>query len=128
MVTLSGKPLIAVIAICVFIAVFAFAAVFNVGGLGTALAGVGGPVGSAFYSFFNAPVAWASAGGWPTLAAFYATFIVVMLVFAYVVWHFDLPYKVTGAQAATAPVYQAAPSATIPVTNLQSAPTEQKKE
>jgi hypothetical protein len=76
------------------IVIFAVVAYANLGGIGTKLAGVGGPFASGFQKLLTGPLTWASAGGWPTLAIFYLVgFIVVPFSFAYLIWHYDVPYK-----------------------------------
>lgn len=94
---LTKKILAIIVAVSVAITLFAVAVWQNIGGLGTSLTGAGGPVASGFYKIANAPLLWASSGGWPTLAVFYCGFIAVMFGFAWVIWHFDVPYKITGA-------------------------------
>jgi hypothetical protein len=85
------------------IVIFAFLAYFNVGGIGSSLSGVGGPFARGIYNLAIAPLNWALGGGWPTLAVFYLIgFVVVPFALAYAVWHYDWPYKITGATANSA--------------------------
>jgi hypothetical protein len=82
------------------VVIFALLAYLNVGGIGTKLSGVGGPFASGFQKLLTGPLAWASNGGWPTLAIFYLVgFIAVPFSFAYLIWHYDVPYKITGSTA-----------------------------
>ena len=104
MVTLSKKILATIIIIAVVIALIAFAAIFNVGNFGASMAGAGGPVAAGFYNLSAGFLKWALSGGWPTLAVFYLLgLIVIPFSFAFIIWHFDVPYKITGAATATNP-------------------------
>jgi len=97
---LTKKVLAIIVIFSVIGTAVALAAVFNLGGFGTAVAGAGGPAAAGIYKIGNAPLLWASSGGWPTLAAFYLGFVALIFAFAWVIWHFDVPYKITGATAA----------------------------
>jgi hypothetical protein len=80
------------------IVIFAVLAYANFGGIGDTLSGVGGPFANGFYTLLTGPLLWGANGGWPTLAIFYLIgFILVPFGLAYFVWHYDLPYKISGA-------------------------------
>jgi hypothetical protein len=82
------------------VVIFALLAYLNVGGIGTKISGVGGPFAAGFQKLLIGPLTWASAGGWPTLAIFYLVgLIAIPFSFAYIIWHYDVPYKITGATA-----------------------------
>jgi hypothetical protein len=99
---ISAKVLAILIIVACSIAVFAVMVAANLFGLGDALAGAGGPVAAGIYNLAIGPVNWALTGGWPTLAVFYLIgIIVVPFTFAYIIWHFDVPYKISGATAVT---------------------------
>lgn len=99
---ISTKVLATLIIVACSITAFAAIAAVNWGGLGDTLAGFGGPVAAGIYNLAIGPVNWALSGGWPTLAVFYLIgIIVVPFTFAYIIWHFDVPYKIQGATATT---------------------------
>jgi hypothetical protein len=82
------------------IVIFALLAYLNVGNIGTTLSGVGGPFASGFQKLLTGPLTWASTGGWPTLAIFYLVGLIALpFSVAYIIWHYDVPYKITGATA-----------------------------
>jgi hypothetical protein len=84
------------------VVIFALLAYLNVGGIGTKISGVGGPFAAGFQKLLIGPLTWASAGGWPTLAIFYLVgLIAIPFSFAYLIWHYDVPYKITGSTAAS---------------------------
>ena len=83
--------------ICVVIAVIATLIGVNFMGWGTSLSGAGGPVARGLYNVFVTPFTWAASGGWPTLAAGLSIIGLLMILSAYAVWHYDIPYKITGA-------------------------------
>jgi len=100
MVNISNKVFIAIITIFVIIAIIAVLIAMNFMGWGTALSGIGGPFAAGFYKLLVSPLSWASVGGWPTLLVFYIiSFAIIPLLVAYSVWHFDIPYKITGSTA-----------------------------
>jgi hypothetical protein len=94
----SNKVFIAVLVIAIVLVSFAFCVALNVGGLGTALSGVGGPLAKGAYNIFAAIPQFALSGGWPTLTAIGVIFVVIVpILAAYTTWHYDIPYKITGA-------------------------------
>ncbi len=107
---ISKKVLAVIIVVSSVVTAIAIFAAFNIGGFGDAVAGTGGPVAKGFYEIFNAPLLWGSSGGWPTLIAVYVGGVTIILLFAYVVYHFDLPAKITGATS-TQPDYSPSLSA-----------------
>ena len=80
MVELSNKAWLVITVIVAAAAVFVVCAIANIGGIGTALAGLGGPAGTAAYGVFSAPLAWALSGGGPTLAGFWLGIAILLLV------------------------------------------------
>jgi hypothetical protein len=116
----SNKVFIVVLVIAIILVSFAFCVALNVGGLGTSLSGVGGPIAKGLYNILNTVPIWISSGGWPTLAVGILAFVVVIPVLAaYLCWHTDLPYKITGAPNSETPGFQQGTTQTIPVGNLQ---------
>ena len=102
MVQLGTKAFIAIIAVVVIVVSLAFCVTLNIGGLGTTLSGVGGPVAKGFYNLLVKPLQWALSSGWPTLGVFYLiSFLAFPCFIAYLVWHYDVPLKVTGAASAS---------------------------
>jgi len=100
MVTLSKKGLAILIIIVFTLTLITALIAVNFQGWGTSLAGVGGPFAANMYNLFNGVPVWISSGGWPTLAAGILIFLVGLpLLAAYAVWHYDVPYKITGATA-----------------------------
>ena len=125
-----GKKWLAVIIIlAIVLTAFSFAVIFNVGGLGSSLAGAGGPIASGFYNLLVTPLNWALSGGWPTLAVFFLIgFVAFPCLLAYLVWHNDIPYKILGQPGATTGNYQNAPSQNIiPLQDMQNAPTKKSE-
>jgi hypothetical protein len=112
---MSKKALIIIIVLAVAGTAFAMAVWANIGGLGTKLAGVGGPVGNTIYNGLNSIPTWISRGGWPTLAVGILTFCLLLPgLVAYACWHYDIPYKFTGNPNSTGSgSYQSAPSQNI---------------
>lgn len=97
---ISKKALIIILIIAIAITAFAVAVIANLGGLGTKLAGVGGPFATGLYKLFNGIPLWISGGGWPTLLVGILVFIVIIpCSVAYITWHYDVPYKITGTTA-----------------------------
>lgn len=100
MVQLSKKALAVIIVVVFALTLTVVLIAVNFNGWGTALAGVGGPFANNVYNVFNGVPLWISSGGWPTLAVGILIFIVALpLLAAYAVWHYDVPYKITGAVA-----------------------------
>jgi hypothetical protein len=100
MVNLSKKALAVVIVIVFALTLTAVLIAVDFQGWGTSLAGVGGPFAANIYNLFNGVPVWISSGGWPTLGVGILIFIVALpLLAAYAVWHYDVPYKITGAVA-----------------------------
>jgi hypothetical protein len=102
----------------------------------TNYAGIGDAIGGFMQSSVIAPVrnfavdSWLFIGtsGWYILAAIVGIGM-IWIPFYYVVikglfWNKLVQEKMLHHTAATAPTYQSAPAATIPVTNLQSSPTQ----
>lgn len=97
---LSKKLLAIIIIVAVSLTIVAVMAIFNIGGVGDSLAGAGGPFANGLYKVFKSPYEWALSGGWPTLAVVCLLFWVILpCSVAYAVWHYDIPYKITGAVA-----------------------------
>ena len=93
----SKKVLAVIIAFSVAVTLLGVACYMDWGGIGTVLAGAGGPVAQGFYNIFNAPLLWGSQNGWPALAAVYCGIVAIVVGFAYVVVHYDVPAKLKGA-------------------------------
>lgn len=70
-------------------------------GWGKALAGAGGPFAAGLYNALVTPFKWAASGGWPTLGAALAIIGILMIASAWSVWHYDIPYKFTGAASSS---------------------------
>ena len=104
MVTLSKKVLAVLMVIPVVAVLIGIAAWQNWGGIGTALSGLGGPVGAGLLSGFSAPLQWALSGGGATLAMFWGLIFAVGFGFAYWVWHWDIGYKLQGTTAQNIPL------------------------
>jgi hypothetical protein len=100
---ISKKILVALMILPVLIVLFAVACWQNWGGIGTALSGVGGPVGKGFMDLAAAPLTWAVNGGGPTLAIIYSAFFAIVFGFAYWVWHWDIGYKIQNVTAPSTP-------------------------
>ena len=96
MIELSKKVLLILMLIPVLTVIFAIACWQNWGGIGSALAGFGGPVGAGLINLAQAPFLWAISGSAPTIIV-WALIFVGVVGFAYWVWHWDIGYKLTGA-------------------------------
>ena len=96
MIELSKKVLLVLMVIPVLVVIFAIAYWQNWGGIGSALAGFGGPVGSGLLAIMQNPFKFALQGG-PQTALVYGLGAAIIFGFAYWVWHWDIGYKLTGA-------------------------------
>lgn len=103
MVTLSKKVLVFLVITPLIVFGVAIAAILNIGGIGTALAGFGGPFGRGVLNILTAPLAWAITGGGPTIAVFWALIAFGIFGFAYWVWHWDIGYKLSSNMATKSP-------------------------
>lgn len=125
---ISKSWFIVIIAIFVSLTLLAVAVAFNIGGIGAALAGFGGPLAAGLYEIFAALPKWSLSGGWPTLAA--SIFLVVALMFAagYLFEEKHIIASITGknTSADISGLDQSQPSNTIPISSgLQSKPSEE---
>ena len=93
---LSRKVFVIILAIAIGLTAFCLCAFLDVGGLGTSLAGVGGPLTVGLKDIGMAPLRWALTDGW-TVLIFYTALLIGGLVFASIWWQYDVPYKITGA-------------------------------
>lgn len=124
---ISKSWFIVIIAIFVSLTLLAVAVAFNIGGIGAALAGFGGPLAAGLYEIFAALPKWSLSGGWPTLAA--SIFLVVALMFAagYLFEEKHIIASITGKNAqSTVGTFQDSPSQTIPIKGLQDQPTKKE--
>lgn len=115
--------LIVVIAITVFLTVFAVCLIFDIGGLGTALAGFGGPIGAAIVGAFQAPLEWALSGGGPTILAFWAGIILLSSLATYFLI-VPLIARIRATPDTTAPYQDSPTSSGIPTHGLREEPEE----
>lgn len=97
---ISKKVLAALIVIAIIVTAVAMAAIF-VPAVGAWFSTNFGGVGTGFLNLFTVPLTWALSGGGPTIAVFWGIIIIAALGFTYIVWHYDVPYKVTGVTAVT---------------------------
>ena len=79
MVELTKKAFIIILVAAIGLTSFAFAVALNIGGLGDALQGAGGPIAAGLYNIIIQFPIWTLSGGWPTLGA--SILIVVVLCF-----------------------------------------------
>lgn len=124
---ISKSWFIVIIAIFVSLTILAVAVAFNIGGIGSSLAGFGGPLAAGLYEILAALPKWSLSGGWPTLAA--SIFLVLALMFAagYLFEEKHIIATLKGKNAnATAGSFQDSPSQTIPITGLQDQPTQKE--
>ncbi len=119
----SNKILVVLLVIAVSVTAFAMAAYVNLGGLGTALSGFGGPIGTAIANAARTPFQWALSGGGPTLAAGYAIIFTIIIVVAWANWHYEPWYKIQPPNTTT-PGFQQSTTQTIPVQGLQNTTTQ----
>lgn len=108
----SYKKYLIILAIIIPLVIVATLAFTNFAGIGDQLKGAGGPFAAGLYNVAVGPLNWALGGGFPTLALFYLLGLVVLpFSVAYIIWHYDVPYKIQGATA---------PSPTSAYTNTMS--------
>ena len=120
---LSKKVFALVLILAISLTIFFVCAYLNVGGLGSALAGVGGPISAGLYNIAVAPLNWALTGGW-AVAIFYVGVLIFGLAVAAFFWQYDIPYKILGnPNSSPTTAFQQNTSQTIPVTGLQSTTT-----
>jgi len=121
---ISGKYYILSIVIIVSIAIFAVLVALNIGGLGTSLAGFGGPIAAGLYEIVAFLPRWILSGGWPTMIAGICIALAVVIASGYIFEEKHIIATVTGKnQQAGGGIYQDSPSQTIPVQGLQDAPS-----
>lgn len=92
----SKKVLAALLVIAIIATAVAMAAIF-VPAVGAWFSTNFGAVGAGLINVMQLPFKWALSGGGATTAAVWAIGFVVLLAFAYWVWHWDIGYKLTGA-------------------------------
>lgn len=98
--TLSKTWLLVLMLVPVIITLVAIAAWQNWGGIGTALAGFGGPLGAGLVNIASMPMNFALAGT-AQLAIVWGAIVLAMLGFAYWVWHWDIGYKLSRGTSAS---------------------------
>ena len=99
---LSKKVFAVILAVAIGLTAFCICAFLDIGGIGTALAGFGGPITVGLKNLGMAPLNWAVTDGW-TVLIFYSVLLIGGLAFASIWWQYDIPYKITGATTAASP-------------------------
>jgi hypothetical protein len=125
---MTGKKLAIIICVAVGLALIAFAAFF-VPAVNKFFVGILGPIGPTLANIGKIIPTWSLTSG-TTLFIFYIlVFLLLPASVAYITWVTEWPYRITGAPEGsnTAGNFQSAPTSTIPVTGLQSQPTEDSK-
>lgn len=99
----TWKKYLIVTVILMSLVVFFTLAAVNFAGIGDKLSGVGGPFTTGAFKLGLGPLTWAQSGGYQMLVFYIINPLIISLMVAYVVWHFDLGYKLTGAVASSSP-------------------------
>jgi lipopolysaccharide export LptBFGC system permease protein LptF len=125
---ISGKWFLVITIIIAAIAVTAVMVAANIFGLGTALAGFGGPIASGLYQIFAFFPRWILGGGWPTMIAGLCIVLILMVASGYLFEQKHIIATITGKnQDSTTGTFQDSPTQTIPITGLQDAPSDNRK-
>jgi len=95
----TWKKFAVIFSIVIILAVVLTLLAVNFNGWGAAVSGVSGPFTSGISRLMQSPLNWALAGGYQLLIFYLLAFVAVPVAVAYAVWHYDLPYKITGATA-----------------------------
>jgi lipoprotein signal peptidase len=70
-------------------------------GWGTSAGSVAGPVTNGLYELGNKPISWAQTNGYTMLIFYIIGILALPLIVAYLVWHYDIGYKINGTAPTT---------------------------
>ena len=96
----TWKKYLIITVILVSLVVFLTLAAVNFQGIGDKLGGIGGPFTNGLTKLGAGPLNWALIGGYQMLIFYLVSFALVPVLVAYVVWHYDIPYKIVSNSTA----------------------------
>ena len=90
---ISGKVLLAILAIAIALTATVICAIADIGGFGTWLGGFSGPFTRGLTNVGAIPLNFGLASGWNMLLLYIAGLVILPVSVAAIVWHYDIPYK-----------------------------------